>query len=217
MTTEQRLYLSIKAFSSIICKEQQPGDTDTALGLMTTNGSRSWMNMINIGSTLTGEAWSTTDKPNEDWNHAWGAAPGNLIPRYVLGLRPLAAGYGQILIQPQLGTALSFAQGTIPTIRGPVSILASNAPGQFQLLMNIPGNVTAMVMLPATNATAILDGAVIVGALSTDSLHMVVSGADHVTLVTRREYAMTVVEVIRQVVAKAHAQKLGAKRRHALP
>ena len=27
----------------------QQGDADTALGLMTTNGSRSWMNMINSG------------------------------------------------------------------------------------------------------------------------------------------------------------------------
>lgn len=69
-----------------------------------------------------------------------------------------------------MGTTLSFVQGTIPTIRGPVSILASNVPGQFQLLVNIPGNVTATVMLPTTNATAILDGAVTVGTLSTDSL-----------------------------------------------
>ncbi len=148
----------------------QAGDADTALGLLTTNNTRSWMNMINIGSTLTDEAWSTADKSNEDWNHAWGSAPGSLIPRYVLGLCPLAPGCGQILIQPHLGTTLSFVQGTIPTIRGPVSILASNVPGQFQLLLNIPGNVTATVMLPATNAAAILDGAVISGTLSTDSL-----------------------------------------------
>jgi len=146
------------------------GDADTALGLMITNNTRSWMNMINVGSTITDEAWSITDKGNEDWNHAWGSAPGNLIPQYVLGLRPLAAGYGQILIQPHLGTTLSFVQGTIPTIRGPVSILASNVPGQFQLLVNIPGNITATVMLPATNTTAILDGGVVSGILSTDSL-----------------------------------------------
>jgi alpha-L-rhamnosidase len=146
------------------------GDADTALGLMTTNNTRSWMNMINIGSTIADEAWSTADKSNEDWNHAWGSAPGNLIPRYVLGLRPLAAGFGQILIQPHLGAALSFAQGTIPTIRGPVSVLASNAPGQFQLLTIIPGNVTATVTLPATNIWAILDGTVVSGTLSTDSL-----------------------------------------------
>jgi hypothetical protein len=104
------------------------------------------------------------------WNHAWGSAPGNLIPQYMLGLHPLAAGYGQVLIQPHLGTTLSFAQGTIPMIRGPVSILAGNMPGQFQLLANIPGNVAATAMLPATNATAILDGGVVSGTLSTDSL-----------------------------------------------
>ncbi|HTV61279.1 MAG TPA: alpha-L-rhamnosidase C-terminal domain-containing protein [Verrucomicrobiae bacterium] len=146
------------------------GDANTALGLITTNNTRSWMNMINIGSTITDEAWSTADKNNEDWNHAWGSAPGNLIPRYVLGLRPLDAGFGQVLIQPQLGQTLSFVQGTIPTIRGPVFICASNAPGQFQLLVNVPGNVTATVMLPATNTAAILDGDVVSGILSTDAM-----------------------------------------------
>jgi hypothetical protein len=146
------------------------GDSDTALGLMLTNNARSWMNMINLGSTLTDEGWGTADKSNEDWNHAWGSAPGNLIPRYVLGVRSLTAGYGQILIQPHLGTALSYAQGTVPTIRGPVSVLATNAAGQFQLLLTIPGNVTTTVILPATNVTALLDGAVITGTMSTDNL-----------------------------------------------
>jgi len=151
----------------------QNNDADTALGLMTTNGPRSWMNMINLGSTLTTEAWSFTDKPNEDWNHAWGAAAGNLIARYVLGLRPLAAGYGQVLIQPQLGQTLSWVQGTVPTVRGPVSIQASNAPGQFQLLLNIPGNVTATVMLPAFGAAspiALVDGEMVSGAVSNNWL-----------------------------------------------
>ena len=149
------------------------GDADTALDLMITNGSRSWMDMINIGSTLTDEAWSLADKSNEDWNHAWGAAAGNLIAGYVLGLQPLAPGFGRILIQPQLGQTLSSVQGVIPTIRGPVSISVSNAPGQFQLLVNIPGNVTATVMLPAfgaTNPVALMDGEVVSGALSNNWL-----------------------------------------------
>ncbi len=148
----------------------EAGDADTALGLMTTNNTRSWMNMINIGSTLTDEAWSTADKSNEDWNHAWGAAPGNLIPRYVLGVRPLTAGYGRILIQPQLGQTLSFVQGAVPTIRGPVSVEATNLAGDFQLLLNIPGNVTATVILPATNSAATLDGTIVSGSLSNDWL-----------------------------------------------
>ena len=146
------------------------GDTDTALGLIATNGPRSWMNMINIGSTLTDEAWSLADKSNEDWNHAWGAAAGNLIARYVLGLQPLTAGFGLVLIQPHLGQTLSYAQGTIPTIRGPVSIQVTNAVSTWQLLLNIPGNVTATVMVPATNTIAILDGAVVSGSLSNNWL-----------------------------------------------
>lgn len=43
--------------------------------------------------------------------------------------------------------------------------------------------------------------------LSSDSIHFAVSGADHVTLVTRREYAMVVVEAIRHVVNRANAPR----------
>ncbi|HEY1788995.1 MAG TPA: alpha-L-rhamnosidase C-terminal domain-containing protein, partial [Verrucomicrobiae bacterium] len=151
----------------------QAGDADTALDLMITNGPRSWMDMIDIGSTLTDEAWSLADKSNEDWNHAWGAAAGNLIARYVLGLQPLAAGFNQILIQPHLGQTLSYVQGVIPTIRGPVSISVTNAPGQFELLVNIPGNVIATVMLPAfgaANPVALMDGEVVPDTLSNNWL-----------------------------------------------
>jgi len=147
------------------------GDADTALGLMTTNGPRSWMNMIALGSTITTEAWSFEDKGNMDLNHAWGAAPGNIIARFILGLRPLSAGFGHILVQPQMGGTLTFAQGVVPTIRGPVSISASNAPGVFQLQLKTPGNVTATVMLPAfgsTNPMVSLDGKTIEGSVSND-------------------------------------------------
>jgi hypothetical protein len=139
----------------------QSGHANIAIDLMTTNGPRSWMNMIHMGSTITTEAWNFSDKPNLDWNHAWGAAPGNLISRFVLGLRPLTPGYGRILIQPQLGSILSYAEGVVPTIRGPVSIQATNGPGQFRLVVNIPGNVTATIVLPAsgkTHETAVVDG-----------------------------------------------------------
>jgi hypothetical protein len=145
------------------------GDTDRALDLMTTNGPRGWLNMLNLGSTLTTEAWNFTDKPNMDLNHAWGAAPGNLISRFVLGLQPITPGFGQVLIQPHLGTRLTYAAGVVPTIRGPVGICASNAPGNFQLRLNIPGNVTATVMLPAfgvTNPVALVDGEASPGSIS---------------------------------------------------
>jgi len=47
-------------------------------------------------------------------------------------------------------------------------------------------------------------------ALSSDSIHLVVPGADHVTLVTRREYALAVVDAIRQVAAKVTHRQSGS-------
>lgn len=132
----------------------ESGDADYALSLMTTNGPRSWLNMLNTGSTITTEAWDLKYKPNMDWNHAWGAAPANIISRFVLGLRPLEAGYGRVFIQPQLGQTLAWVDGTVPTIRGPVLIRAEN-PGQgSRLTVTIPGNVTATVKLPVGGLAA---------------------------------------------------------------
>jgi len=43
--------------------------------------------------------------------------------------------------------------------------------------------------------------------LSSDSVHLVVPGADHVTLVTQREHAHAVVKAIRHVVQRARARR----------
>ena len=94
-------------------------DEDYALELMTKTDDRSWYNMIRIGSTITLEAWDMKYKPNADWNHAWGAAPGNIIPRYLWGIQPKTPGFGVASIKPQMST-LKHSSITIPTIRGPI-------------------------------------------------------------------------------------------------
>ena len=57
--------------------------------------------MIELGSTMTLEAWDVKYKGNLTWNHAWGAAPANIVPRFLMGVRPLTPGYERILVQPQ--------------------------------------------------------------------------------------------------------------------
>ncbi|MDZ7606234.1 MAG: family 78 glycoside hydrolase catalytic domain [Cyclobacteriaceae bacterium] len=93
------------------------GAADYALELMTATHDRSWYNMIKIGSTISLEAWDMRYKPNSDWNHAWGAAPGNIIPRYLWGIQPLTPGFGEVSISPQFST-LKNSSITYPTIRG---------------------------------------------------------------------------------------------------
>ncbi len=130
----------------------EAGEAEHALALMRSREERSWYNMILAGSTITLEAWAKRFKPNLDWNHAWGAVPANIIPRYLLGVRPLEPGFARAHVQPQLGS-LSRAIGTVPTIRGPVTVAATQGP-PFALAVALPAGMTARVVLPAPDPSA---------------------------------------------------------------
>ena len=118
-----------------------------ALALMTAPNDRSWRHMVESGTTITWEAWDQKYKPNQDWNHAWGAAPANQLPRWVLGAQPLAPGWSRVLIRPNPGQ-LRFAEGKIPTPRGPIWVSWRHV-ATFQLTLTLPAGVAAMIELPA--------------------------------------------------------------------
>lgn len=130
----------------------EAGEAEAALDLMRSREIRSWHNMIRVGSTMTLEAWDIEFKPNLDWNHAWGAVPANIIPRYLLGVRPLEPGFRTALVHPQPGS-LARAAGTIPTIRGPIAAAVTRGP-PFTLELAIPAGMTARVVLPAASRSA---------------------------------------------------------------
>ncbi|MEN8255658.1 MAG: alpha-L-rhamnosidase C-terminal domain-containing protein [Verrucomicrobiota bacterium] len=124
------------------------GEGRYALGLLTARHDRGWWNMMQVGSSMTTEAWDLKYKGNLDWNHAWGAAPANIIPRFLLGIRPLEPGFGKVLIQPQPGS-LERVSGTIPTIRGSIGVaLENDGEHRFALKVDIPGTMAAKVGLP---------------------------------------------------------------------
>jgi hypothetical protein len=128
------------------------GDAAYGLQLLTDTADRSWYNMLRAGSTITLEAWDNRYKPNQDWNHAWGAAPANLIPRRLMGIEPLEPGFRKVRIMPQPAT-LRRAEIKQPTVRGTVYAAFDNAPdGKFMLEVEIPANMTAEIMLPAPAA-----------------------------------------------------------------
>ena len=122
------------------------GDGDQALALITATTDRSWRHMADSGTTITWEAWDQKYKPNQDWNHAWGAAPANLLPRFVLGAQPLAPGWRRARVRPSPG-ALARAAGTIPTPRGPIHVEWRNG-SVFTLTLTVPPGMRAQVELP---------------------------------------------------------------------
>jgi alpha-L-rhamnosidase len=122
------------------------GRDDYAVQLMTAKTKRSWWHMIELGSTMTLEAWDAAFKPNLTWNHAWGSAPANIISRYVLGVRPLEPGYKRILIAPQVDS-LKWVKGKVPTAVGPVVLNIANADA-FRLEVDVPASADASISLP---------------------------------------------------------------------
>jgi alpha-L-rhamnosidase len=123
------------------------GEADYALALMTSTGDRSWYNMIRSGSTISMEAWDMKYKPNSDWNHAWGAAPANIIPGFMWGIAPVEPGYAKAIIKPQLGR-LKYSKVSVPTIRGSISAEYRKKRNSGEFIVSIPANMECDFILP---------------------------------------------------------------------
>lgn len=123
------------------------GDGAYGLSLLTSQTDRSWFNMIRAGSTITMEAWDNKFKPNQDWNHAWGAAPANIISRKLMGIEPISPGWENFVVKPQIA-GLAHASITVPTIKGAIKASYSQSENDFEVSVSIPGNTTAEVYLP---------------------------------------------------------------------
>lgn len=134
------------------------GQATAALDLILADNDRSWKHMLDSGTTITWEAWGMKYKPNQDWNHAWGAAPANLLPRYVLGAQALHPGWKAASIRPHPGN-LSSATGKIPTPRGPI-LIDWTMEDSFAMSLELPDGMQARVDLPSNrkDATVLMNG-----------------------------------------------------------
>ncbi|UYQ94123.1 alpha-L-rhamnosidase [Chitinophaga horti] len=126
-------------------------DEAYGLQLLTSTADRSWYNMIREGSTMAMEAWGNKYKPNQDWNHAWGAVPINIISRKLMGIEPLTPGWEVYRIKPQT-SSLQFAIITVPTIKGKIIAQYEKKEEDFLMTLTLPANATAQVVLPAAFA-----------------------------------------------------------------
>lgn len=130
----------------------EQGADQAAVELMIAPGDRSWRHMLDSDATITWESWNEIVKTNIDWNHAWGAAPANLLPRFVLGVQPLAAGWDHAKIRP-CPSGLEFARGVVPTPRGPISI-DWNRKNSFSLKLKLSEGIAASVQVPTMPGAA---------------------------------------------------------------
>jgi len=124
------------------------GAAEYALSLMTATHDRSWAHMCyTVGSTITLEAWDNRYKENQDYNHAWGAAPANLIPRQLMGIQPLTPGCSRMRIKPQPGS-LSHATLQTPIPQGPITLAYARPGGRWRVEVALPDGVAAELWIP---------------------------------------------------------------------
>lgn len=162
------------------------GRASDALRLLASRADRSWGHMVyDVGTTIALEAWDTRYKPNQDWNHAWGAAPANLIPRWIVGVWPTAPGSETICIAPQPADLGSF-RAKVPTIRGCVTVDFKQNATAGELSVTLPGNTSADVVLPAPQGMEIYRVSFGNRSVNVSSSYRISGGAARITWMWRK-------------------------------
>ncbi|TQE37934.1 hydrolase [Streptomyces ipomoeae] len=121
------------------------GRSDAALALLTSTATNSWLHMLDaLKATIVTEAWDPALKSNMTLSHAWASAPANAVARHILGVRVSAPGAAEFLIRPRTG-ALSEAEGTVPSMRGPVSVHVRRSGDTHTTRVTVPPNTRAVL------------------------------------------------------------------------
>ncbi len=128
------------------------GRSDLAYDLATQTTYPSWGYMIENGATTLWELWQNKTGPSmNSHDHIMFGSLGAWFYQALAGinLAPESAGYRHIRIEPQVDRDLTWASGTVQTVRGTVSSSWTHAPGMIALNVEIPVNSDAQVVIPS--------------------------------------------------------------------
>jgi hypothetical protein len=81
-------------------------------------------------------------------NHAWTAYPAYIFLKYICGIQPTSGGFATFDIRPEIG-GLTFAEGTVPTVKGTITSRWEKGDGdRFSLSIHVPANTRATIYMP---------------------------------------------------------------------
>ncbi len=156
---EQGMRCSVFGAQFLLEAFGEAGNGKELVKLLTATDDRSWAHMLyDVQSGMTTEAWDNTVKPNQDWNHAWGTAPANIIPRYLFGIKPLEPGFKKILIKPILMGTVDNAAVTVPTQYGIINVDYKQEDGKDWFKIDIPDGCTAELVEPGEKSRLLQSG-----------------------------------------------------------
>jgi alpha-L-rhamnosidase len=144
------------------------GRSDLAYQMVEKTDYPSWGNWVSLGATTMWEAWNAVTSgsvtngcsPSLSLNHYNLGSCAEWFYRDILGIDQLQPGFAKILISPQMGGGLTWAQGSYDSIQGPITSAWQFTNNIFALNVTIPANTTAEIHVPTTNASAITESGV---------------------------------------------------------
>ncbi|MFN0214931.1 MAG: family 78 glycoside hydrolase catalytic domain [Saprospiraceae bacterium] len=160
------------------------GYNDLAYTLLNQKTYPSWLYPVTMGATTIWERWDGI-KPDSSFqavtmnsfNHYAYGAIGDWMYRVMAGLdtETNAPGYKAIRIQPHPGGGFTEAAATLQTLYGQVSSRWRQEGNGLTINVEIPGNTTATILLPASDASLVKEG----GKPLTDLPEIKVVGAEN--------------------------------------
>jgi alpha-L-rhamnosidase len=134
------------------------GHVDEAYRLLLQRECPSWLYPVTMGATTIWERWDSmlpdgTINPGQmtSFNHYALGAVADWLHRIIGGITPLQPGYSRVLIAPQPGGHLHWAQASLETRHGKISVSWSRGDGgPIELEIAVPDGVTALVQLSGT-------------------------------------------------------------------
>jgi alpha-L-rhamnosidase len=148
-----------------------------------------WGGMLSEGATTFWEAYDLS-WPKDDFHaflkadrtqgyyvslcHGWSSGPTAWLMEQVLGIQPVAAGFSEVVIRPDLAD-LKWVQGSEPTPTGDISVEYRVLDG-LQGTVSLPGGVQVFLSLPvkAGQTSVIINGALTRGIPSEANARLVV-------------------------------------------
>ncbi len=135
-----------------------------------------WGQQIHAGATTFWEMYHPqAERLTRSHCHGWSAAPVVFLSQHVLGIQPAKPGYAEILIAPHTGN-LAFAQGRVPTPRGPIELYWTNDKSGFEITLTAPSKTPVRIELPTRGKLTVLEGK------ATQSARAIIAKSPHLKL-----------------------------------
>ena len=129
------------------------GENQDALNLL----QNYWGNMLSRGATTWWEVFDPSWPRDFSWvidrmnyislSHGWSSGPTSFLTEHILGVRPNAPGYSDVIIQPNLCN-LEWVEGNVPTPHGVIYVRAYRQKSQLIVKVKLPAGIKAHVEVP---------------------------------------------------------------------